>query len=209
MSWYGYWKDITLTYNGQVIGGFPNFRSLKEGSTFYLPDGSPLQVFWCTNYGDQGLKINYNGRPIRGSSGDPETKLKGIFILACVIGGLNFIIGAIGQFGHSEFLEQIGAGWGLMVIGTLLAGLGYLAMSMKSVVALASIIVLLSADILLTLMLTSGSGRRLPITGIGIKIIFIIQFARGFRAIREYKELKRDEERNALNSFNPPDSFAN
>lgn len=195
VSWTGIWKNITVTHNGQVIGGFENFRALKDGNTFTLLDGSPLEMYWSSSYGDQGLRLTRLGRPLKGTSGDPETKLKAIFGIACFIGGLNFILGAIGQFGDVEFLDDLGANWVLMVIGALVIGLGYLAMSQKSALALTVIILLLAADVILTFMTTMDSNGRFSITGVGLKVIFIIQFARGYRAIREYHEFKMMQER--------------
>lgn len=190
VSWTGIWKNISVTHNGNVIGGFENFKALKEGNTFTLNDGSPLEIYWSTSYGDQGLRLSRLGRPLKGTSGDPETKLKGIFGIACFIGGLNFILGAIGQFGDVEFLDEMGANWVLMVIGTLIIGLGYLTMKQKSAIALTAIILLISADVLLTLFMSLDSSGRFSITGVGLKVIFIIQFARGYKAIREYQDAK-------------------
>jgi hypothetical protein len=198
VSWRGIWKDITVTHNGQAVGGFENLSALKVGKIFQLNDGSQLRVYFSTAYGDQGLRLEVNGRPIKGSSGDPEVKLKGIFGIACFVGGLNFIVGALGEFGVSEMLEAMGANWILMVIGLVIVGLGYLVMSQKSAGALIGIIVVIAADIILSMYFMMEEGGRPSFAGVGLKVLFIIQFARGFGAIREYHDQKMMQERNSM-----------
>lgn len=188
LSWRGIWKDITVKHNGTPIGGFENFRHLKEGNSFVLHDGSRLDIYYSSAYGDQGLRISHNGRPLKGSSGDPEAKLKGIFAIACFIGGLNFIVGALGQFEVSEMLVEMGANWILMVIGAAIIGLGYVTWKKVSAAALTGIILIIAIDILSTVYFAMDSGGNVPITGVGLKVLFIIQFVRGYGAITAYNE---------------------
>ncbi|HTF05569.1 MAG TPA: hypothetical protein VK826_16195 [Bacteroidia bacterium] len=190
ISWRGIWKDISITHNGVAIGGFENFRALKGGNRFHLNDGSALDIHWSQAYGDQGLRIAHNGRALKGSSGDPEAKLKGIFGISIFIGALNFIVGALGQFGVSEMLEDMGANWVMMLVGLIIVGLGYVVMSQKSAGALIGIIIVIAADVILSLYFMMEEGGRPSFAGIGLKVLFIIQFARGFGAIREYHEQK-------------------
>lgn len=194
VSWRGIWKDITVTHNGTPIGGFDSFRHLKEGGSFMLSDGSRLDIFYSNAYGDQGLRVSHNGRPVKGSSGDPEAKLKGIFGLSCFIGGLSFIIGALGQFASIPFLERMGANWIQMIVGLIVIGLGYVVMRSKSTGALIGIILILVLDIIATVYVSVEMGGRMPSTGIGLKILFIIQFARGFKAISQYKAWELEEQ---------------
>lgn len=192
VSWRGIWKDISVAENGTELGSIPNLAALKVGANFNLSDNSVLNVYFSTGYGDQGLRLLHNGRPVKGTSGDPEVKLKGIFILACFIGGLNFIVGALGQFEISELLVAIGANWTLMVLGLLIGALGYVAWKHKSSGALIAIILLLAADTILSLYFIMEEGGRPSFAGIGLKVLFIIQFSRGFSAISEYKNWQRE-----------------
>lgn len=187
VSWRGIWKDVTVTLNGEQIGMFPDFRSLKQGNVFHLRDGSTLAVHFSTERYNQGLRIDYNGRPLKGTSGDPETKLKSVFGISIFIGALNLIIGAIGQFGDVEFLEEMGANWILMVIGAVIIGLGYCSWKYRSNAALIAIILLLVADIMLTFYFSLQEGR-VSIGGVVLKVFMIIALSQGFGAIRAIKD---------------------
>ena len=207
ISWRGIWKDITVSYNGQALGGFPNFTALKEGGMFHLPDGSQLGIHYSSAYGDQGLRVSHNGRPLPGTSGDPEAKLKGIFGIACFIGGLSILLGFLGQFGIVEFLEDAGFGWLSILAGALIGTLGYFTWKQKSPLALTFIIVILLLDIVSVLYIAAVSDGRFPMTGVGLKVLFIIQFARGYRAITEYRNWKMMDESKAAGSFSPPQHY--
>lgn len=188
ISWRGIWKDITVTLNGNVIGGFENLSHLKQGNVFHLADGSTLGIHYSTERYAPGLRIDYNGRPIKGTGGDPDTRLKGVFGIAIFIGALNFIIGAIAEFGDSEFLLNMGASWILMVLGAIITGLGYCVWKFRSAAALIVIILLLVADILLTLYFSMEEGGRPGFGGTVLKVFMIIALSKGFGAIRDIKD---------------------
>jgi hypothetical protein len=195
ISWHGMWKDITVTENGEFLGKFANFTALKAGSSFHLSDDSILNVHYSTTYGDQGLRLMHNGRPLKGTSGDPEEKLKGIFVIACIIGGLNFILGFLVHFEISEMLVAMGANGILCIIGILIGVLGYVTWKKKSTAALIGIILIIGIDAVLSLALMLDAGGQPSFTGIGMKVLFIIQFSRGFSAITEYNNWKLEEDR--------------
>jgi len=189
------WKDITVTENGEFLGKFANFTALKAGSSFQLSDDSILNVHYSTSYGDQGMRLMHNGRPLKGTSGDPEEKLKGIFAIACIIGGLNFIIGLLGELEISDMLVEMGANGILCVVGLLIGVLGYVTWKQKSTAALIGIILIIGVDAVLNLVLMMDAGGRPSFAGVGMKVLFIIQFSRGFAAITEYNNWKLEEER--------------
>jgi len=199
ISWRGWWKDITVTLNGQVIGGFQNFSHLKQGNVFHLPDGSTIAMHYSSERYAQGIRVDLNGRPLKGTSGDPEVKLKSVFGIAIFIGALNLIIGAIGEFGDSEFLRDLGAGWGIMVLGAIVIGLGFCVWKFRSVAALIIIIVLLVADIILSLYFSMEAGGRPGIGGTVLKVFMIIALSKGFAAIRELKDAEMIGDRNLQN----------
>jgi hypothetical protein len=188
VRWRGFWKDITVNYNGNPMGGFQNLSHLKQGETFTLHDGSPLRIYYSSSYGEQGIRIEHNGRPLKGSIGDPATRLKSILGLAIFIGGLNIVLGAVAEFGDVEFLKQMGIGWVLIVIGAVIIGLGYCVNRYRSVPALIAIIAILAIDIVATVAVAASEGGRPGTGGIVLKVFIIIAMVRGFRAIREVKE---------------------
>lgn len=188
ISWRLFWKDITVKYNGTVIGSFQNLAHLKQGETFQLPDGSPLRIYYSTAYGEQGIRIEHNGRPLKGTAGDPATRLKGIFSICIFIGALNILIGTLGEFADIQFLREMGAGWLLIVIGAIVIGLGYCVHKYRSVPALIAVIALMVIDIIAYLIAGVAEGGRPGFGGIAFKVFFIIFLVRGFGAIRDLKE---------------------
>jgi hypothetical protein len=201
LSWRGFWKDITVTHNGHVLGTFHSFSHLKQGQYFTLHEGSTLHIYYSKAYGDQGMKVTINGFPVKGSSGDPEVRLKGVMGIAIVIGALQFILGAIGEFGDVELLQEMGVSWPLMVIGAVIIGLGYCVYKFRSVAALIVIIVIIGLDALLTLAF-SIEGGRMSFGGIFIKVFMIIALAKGFSAITELKDQEAIRDRD-LSKKNP------
>ncbi len=199
ISWKGWWKEITVTHNGHVIGGFQNLDHLKQGNVFHLQDGSTIGIHYSTERYAQGMRVDYNGRPLKGTGGDPDTRLKGIFGIAIFIGALNFIIGAIAEFGNSEFLLEMGASWILMVLGAIIVGLGFCVWKYRSTAALITIILLLVADILLTLYFSLEDGGRPGFGGTVLKVFMIIAMAKGFSAIRDIKDAEAIGDRNLQN----------
>ena len=198
LSWSGFWKDITVKHNDHVLGGFQNFSHLKQGQFFTLNDGSSLNIFYSTSYGDQGIKVNVNGYPLKGTSGDPEVRLKGVMGIAIFIGALQIIFGAIGEFGDVEFLKEMGIGWPLIAIGLVIIGLGYCVYKFRSIAALIIIIVIIAIDTLLTVALSIEAGR-MSFGGVFIKVFMIIAMFRGFAAIRELKDQEVIGDRNLQN----------
>jgi hypothetical protein len=199
LSWRGRWKDTTVTLNGHVIGSFQNFDHLKQGSVFHLQDGSTIAMHYSTERYAPGIRVDFNGRPVKGSSGDPEVKLKGIFGIAAFIGILSFVLGAIGEFGDVEMLREMGIGWISMVAGTVVAGLGYCVWKFRSVAALIIIIILLASDIIRTLIASVAANGRIGFGGTFLKVFLILALVRGFGAIREIKDAEKIGDRNLAN----------
>lgn len=61
ITWKGLWKNVTLSLDGQVIGGFPNKAALKAGEEFALPDGSRLHVQLLQRFAQVELRVLRNG----------------------------------------------------------------------------------------------------------------------------------------------------
>lgn len=201
VSWRGIWKDVAVTVNGEQVGGFPNMSALKQGGVFHLRDGSTLAVRLSTERYDSGLRLDHNGRPLKGTSGDPEIQLKSVFGIAVFIGALNFIVGAIGQFGDVEFLERMGANWILMLVGAVIIGLGYATWKFRSGAALLVIILLLAANIFLELFFALEEQASPSIGSVVFKVFMIIAMAKGFSAIRAVKDEELMKNRKAANPF--------
>lgn len=192
VSWRGIWKDIRVTHNETEVGRFANLAELRQGREFQLNDGSTLSVRFENKFGgDTGLVILHNGKPVKGTHGDPEVTLKSVFYIACFIGGINVLLGMIAGFSESELLRGVGAGYFTALLGLGIIALGYVAWKQRSPVALGVIVGLLALDAVLIVALNDAPNGRMPVTGIGLKILFIIQLARDFRAFRQLKEEQR------------------
>lgn len=199
LSWRGFWKDITVAHNGHVLGGFQNFSHLKQGQSFHLHDGTLLNIHYSTSYGDQGIRVNVNGRPLKGSSGDPEVRLKSIFGISAFIGGLSMIVGAIAELGKVHMLLEMGVGWVSMVIGAVVIGLGYLVWKSRSVPALIVLLLIVVGDIFLTIIMSVADGGQPAVGGIVIKVFLIVAMVKGFGAIQELKDKEAQTQRNPAN----------
>ncbi len=135
ISWTPFWKDITVSLDGNSIGTIPNQKALTTGQEFRLPDGSALKVQLVNRVTSTELQVLRNGQPLPGSASDPQTRLKYAYWVVYFVAGLNLVLGLISFLFNVEFLQQIGIGFGSILFGLVFLALGFFTQR-KSMVAL-------------------------------------------------------------------------
>ena len=180
VSWKSFWKDVTVEFDGSVIGTIPNQKELQNGRTFELPDGSSLEIKLVRTWSSTVLQILRDGKPLPGSGSDPTTKLKQSYGILYFIGGLNFILGTIASLFQIEFLLDLGMGIYSVIVGSIYLLLAFF-VQRKSKIALGMAIGLYGLETILALI----SGVT---SGIIVRVFFIVFMWPGFKAINKLRE---------------------
>ena len=119
VSWRGGFKDLTVSFDGQLVASFEQPKELKSPQAVTLPDGSRLEVQVVTTLFPE-LHLVRDGEPIPGSAGDPATRHAAAWGMVAAIAGLNVAIGLLVEVFDIGFLRAIGAGWASVVSGARL-----------------------------------------------------------------------------------------
>jgi hypothetical protein len=189
LSWSGFWKNFTIALDGQQVGALTP-GELKAGKDVLLPDGSTLQVHLKQGFGNVGLELSRNGKPLPGAANDPMSMVKVAGYLLYFLAALNALLGAAAVALDVEVLLANGIGVASIVLGFIFAVCGYFTMQ-RSLVALIIAIVLYSLDavaMLATAVAAGGStGFGGIIGGIMMRVFFIIALACGVTGMRALK----------------------
>lgn len=186
VSWKGIWKDVTVTFDGAPVGVIPDQKALSAGQEFRLPDGSMVKVQLVRKFTAAELQVLRNGQPLPGSASDPGTRLKNAYIMVYFIAGLNLALGLASLLFNVEFLQELGLGVGSIIFGLVFLALGYF-VQRRSSVALILAIVIFALDGILGLILAVSQGYNPGISGILVRIIFLIPMIQGVAAIKALK----------------------
>lgn len=194
VRWKGIWKNVEVVLDGVVLGEpFPNFKALKQGGDFKLPDGRTLHVQFVTGaFAMQGLTLLIDGRPLAGSSADPRMQIKLAAGLIYFVAGLSALLGILGMAGV-KFLAYLGFHWPSLVGGILLGGLGFVGVRYKSRAAFAVAAGVMVVDTVLTLALSVQPRGQLPTAGLFLRVMIIVAIIRGIKAIGAAADLEKRE----------------
>jgi hypothetical protein len=64
VAWNVPWRNLSILFDGQVVGSFEGEKELKEGGAFKLPDGSTLDVKLVAATAQPELQVSRNGAPL-------------------------------------------------------------------------------------------------------------------------------------------------
>ncbi len=180
VSWKIGWKNVVLRLDGIDLGTIATREDVKRGQRFTLQDGSVLEV----QLSDKGLELLHDGRPIPGSSSDPNRAIKMAAFVVFWMGGGNLLIGILGIAGGVDILLS---GWLNVFIGLVFLGLG-LRIRRRSAIALMSSIGLTGSIIVWTfvslIQTIAQGGIPLGIGGLFIGIAFLIQMVKGYKVLK-------------------------
>ena len=178
------WKDSVVKFDGVEVGRIADMNALQKGLDFTLPDGSALHIQYTYKVLYNEMILTRNGKNLPGSQGDPLQRLKGAYGVLYFVGGFSILLGIISIF--SELLQQIGASWISIFFGLIFLLLAFFTQH-RSKAALIIAIVLYSLDTLSTLIFTEANGTS-PVSGLVIRVIFLIPMILGVGAIKKLKE---------------------
>ncbi len=186
ISWGAFWKNITITLDGSTIGTIPDQKTLSQGSTFPLPDGSTLSVQLLQSLAGAELRVLRDGKPLPGSASDPQIRHKTAYGVLFFIGGLNLLLGLAGLFFENEFLQALGAGWYTLIFGMVFIFLGIFTWR-RSQMALVIAIVLFALDGFLSFIAMAQNGS-FAFGGLIVRVFLIIPLIQGIGAIGQLKK---------------------
>jgi hypothetical protein len=186
LSWKGLYKDVTVSLDGNSVGVIPDQKALSAGQEFRLFDGSTIKVQLVSKLMSTELQILRNGQPLPGSASDPQTKLKGAYLMVYFVAGLNLVLGLVSFLFNVEFLQRIGLGLGSIIFGLVFLVLGFF-VQQKSTVALILAIVIFALDGVLGVVLAAFQGYNPGSGGLIARIFLIIPMVQGVGAIKALK----------------------
>lgn len=190
VRWRGIWKNVEVLLDGEVLGEpIPDFKSLRVGRLYTMPDGRQLFVQFENKFAGGGLAVTVDGRPLPGANNDPRTAIRTAAIILWVVAGLNLVLGLV----ITGVAHERGFAMALpVIVAAVLGGLGFAVWRYHSRVALLVAIILEAADAVATFALMGAAGR-VPSTGIFFRVFIIIALVRAYRAVSEAKRLEREE----------------
>ncbi len=178
IEWKGMFKDIRVSFDGQLLGTMANKDELVAGREFPLPDGSILKAKFTQGVFNAALDVTRNGVPLPGSDTDPGTVVRQAGQLLYFLAALNAGLGVIAMAFDVTVLLEIGMGIGTIVTGAVYLALGFFA-SRGSWIPMAIAIALLWLDALA--LVATGTN---PGGGIVVRVVFTILLVRGVKAAR-------------------------
>lgn len=186
-----FWKNTEVIYNDALIDTIPAVADLRAGRTYQPEPGMEISIQLLKNgFGDpEMIDIKVNGKTIPGSASDPMNGITSAFVTLLVLGGFHFVIGIIGLMSTSGFFGEPGVGIGGIIIGLLFTGLGFLLKATKSSAPIIIAMLIIIADMALTLYFNAQNAEaRTPLTGIGLKVLYLVWLFRGIRGVNAYRE---------------------
>jgi hypothetical protein len=181
LSWKGGWRNFTVKLDGQEVGKIDGQKSLKEGRTFTLNDGSTLSIKLKTGLSSE-LQVLRDGKPLPGSASDPRQKLSNATGVIIFVGGLGLVLGLIAALFEVDLLLGLGFGWGSVIFGAIVTGLGFLTKK-ENLAALWAAIILYGLDSILSIISAVGVGAN-PVTGLIVRLFFLAAMYQGIGAIK-------------------------
>jgi hypothetical protein len=193
IEWDRGWINMRVHVNKMAIGLIPTKDELEEGRSFKLLDEAVLHVQRKKRkFGnDKDLVINLNGKPVKGSSGDPFEKLYTIAGMLILLGIANIVFGIL-----SYYIKDIQSvmGYYNIIFGAMYIVLIIWIMGFKSYVGLAFAILLVVANIGLALYNIYLVDHKIINKGFIAIALIIAGLVRGFPALKMIKEEELDYE---------------
>ncbi|GMU58718.1 MAG: hypothetical protein AMXMBFR34_04810 [Myxococcaceae bacterium] len=189
LSWGAFWKNFTVSVDSNQVAALTP-EEVKTGKDVRLPDGSTLRIHLKTGFGNAGLELTRDGKPLPGAANDPQSMVKSAAYLLYFLAALNAVLGAAVVAFHVTALENMGLGVGNIILGFIFAVGGYFTMQ-RSMVALGLSIALYAIDGIAGLVMAAEAGGRPGVGGIFIRVFFIIILARGITGIRMHKAAEK------------------
>lgn len=185
--WKGMFKDVTVSLDGTPVGVIPNQKALAAGQEFRLVDGSIIKVQLVSKLMSSEIQVLRDGKPLPGSSSDPQARLKNAYGIVYFVAGLNLVLGLIAFLFRVPFLQQMGIGFGSIIFGLVFLILAFF-VQRKSLVALILAISLFALDGLLTVYLAVTQGHAPGTGGLIARGFLLIPMIQGIGAIKVLRQ---------------------
>ena len=186
VTWKGLYKEMTLSFDDNVVGTIPNQKALASGQEFRLIDGSTIKVQLVNKVFATELQVLRNGIPLPGSASNPQTRLKNAYAILYFLAALNVIVGLVSVVFESTFLQELGLGVSSIIFGLVYLALGFF-VQRRSSFALILAIILYAGDGILGLVMSISAGLNPSIAGLIFRVLIIIVMAQGLGAIKAIK----------------------
>ncbi|MGC9396952.1 MAG: hypothetical protein ACP5J4_19070 [Anaerolineae bacterium] len=186
LSWRGMYKDFTVKLDDEVVGELSGQKELKAERQFALPDGSSLSVQLVQKFSGAELQVLHDGKPLLGSSSDPESRLRNAYGMVFFVAGLNIVLGLIATLFQIEFLQSIGIGFFSIIFGLVFLVLGFLVRK-SSMIALILTIGIFALDGILGVVFSVMAGVAPGVSGLLARVFMIIPMIQGIPAIRDLR----------------------
>jgi hypothetical protein len=188
-----FWKNTEVLYNNVLLDTIPTKDDLRAGRVYEPEPGMQVRVSLLKQgfSSPEMIDVLVNGKPLPGAASDPDTGINAAFATMLVLGVINGIIGIISFFNSEGSFAGKEMGIGGLVVGALFCGLGFWLKKSKSAAPIIIAIVVIVADMILTVYFNIQSGtRQMPVMGVGLKVLFIVWLARGLKGVKAYHEQK-------------------
>ena len=189
LFWKGMFNNLNVVLDGQSIGVIPNQKALSQGQTFELEDGSTLKVQLVRSLMATEVQVLRDGEPLPGSASDPQSRYKNAYLIVYFIAGLNLLLGVLASLFNVALLQQLGIGFGSILLGFVYLVLGFFVQK-KSSLALVLAIVLFAADSLFGVVMTVFEGGSPGFAGLIMRVVLLIPMFQGVPAVKALKTKK-------------------
>jgi len=188
LRWELFWKNLTISENGQVIGQVKNQSALRAAPTFSLADGRSLTVQLRRVLMSEDLEVLIDGEPVAGSSSHPAERFKQALYTLLLLAAFNGILGIVAEIGDVDLFRALGLGYGTVVVGMVYLGLYWWAKNQLSSLALHIAIGILVLDFVFAIVYAANSqSSNSPGTGIVMRIIFCTLLYKGTQGAKQLK----------------------
>ncbi|HEX8349266.1 MAG TPA: hypothetical protein VF598_04845 [Hymenobacter sp.] len=188
LKWGLFWKNLTVSENGQMVGQVAGRSDLQHGRTFPLADGRTLRVALRRVLTAEELEVLLDGQPLAGSATHPQQRLKQALYALLFLVGVNLVLGLVAELGHITFLQTIGLGYGTVVVGLVYLGLYWWAKTRLSSLALYIAMGLVILDFVLAVGLSASGGASVsPGSGVIMRLVICVLLYKGAEGARQLR----------------------
>lgn len=188
LRWGLFWKNLTISENGQVLGQVKNQSALRAAPTFPLADGRSLTVQLRRVLMSEDLEVLIDGEPVAGSASHPAERFKQALYTLLFLAAFNGILGIVAEVGDVDLFRALGLGYSTVVVGMVYLGLYWWAKDQFSSLALHIAIGILVLDFVLAIVYAADSqSSNSPGTGIIMRIIFCTLLYKGAQGAKKLK----------------------
>lgn len=186
LAWEGAYDQFTIKLDEQEIGRVPDRKALAAGHQFPLPDGSTLMVRAAGTALANELRVLRNGQPLPGSATDPEIRLRNVYQVLYLIGGINVALGLLAGLGVAA-VTGLGFTAGSAILGVVYLGLGG-RVSGRSRLALALAVLLYGLETLMGVLVPLLSTSGPNVVGLLLRGLVLWYLLQGFGPLRQLRE---------------------